>query len=300
MSRSVEPQTVRVGFVGLGQMGLPMVERLRAANYPVMFYARRSEAIDAGSQLGAQPAASVKDMADKVDVMILCVYSDEQVRELTLGPDGIADKLGCGATLVIHTTGSPRTMEDIAAVAATRGANVLDAPVSGGPHSIKAGALTLFVGGDQEVLERCKPVLASYAQSVLHLGPLGAGQRTKLLNNLMFGAQLTLVAEASRLLMEFGMDPAAAFEAISHGSGDSAALRLALQSGSVEVLLEAAGRFITKDIVTAEAVTGELGFDTGLLGRTAAALYPKYEAGNRAISPEYSSSEPLVSGELLQ
>ncbi len=170
---------------------------------------------------------------------------------------------------MIHTTGSPHTALEIAKVAVTRGANVLDAPVSGGPHSIKAGAITLLVGGEAEVLARCESVLAAYARPILHLGPLGSGQRTKLVNNLMFGAHTTLVAEASRLLKEFGMEPGAALEAITHCSGDSAVLRMAVQRGSVDALLESAGGFIAKDVATSEAVAAELGIDTGLLGLAA-------------------------------
>jgi 3-hydroxyisobutyrate dehydrogenase-like beta-hydroxyacid dehydrogenase len=260
---------MHVGFVGLGEMGLPMVERLRAADHPVTFFARRPDAVDAGRALGAEAAASAAEAARDADVMIVCVYSDAQVRDLALGDGGVAERLKPGATLVIHTTGSPRTAEDIAAVTEPRGAHVLDAPVSGGPAAIRAGAITLLVGGDEDVFAGTQPVLSAYGAPIVHLGPLGSGQRTKLVNNLLFGAHVRLVAEAERLLTGFGMAPKASFEAITNGSGDSAVLRIALQMGSAEALLSTAGRFVEKDVATAEAVAAELGADTGLLGLTA-------------------------------
>lgn len=263
---------MRVGFIGLGTMGMPMLQRLRAAQHPVSFYARRTEVIEAAQRLGAELAASVNDLAANVEVMIVCVYSDAQVRELALGHDGFARHLRRDATLIIHTTGSPRTVDDIAAVAAEQGAQVLDAPVSGGPHNIQAGAITLLVGGDEVALERCKPVLAAYANPILHMGVLGAGQRTKLINNLLFGANVALAAEAARLLRAFGMEPAQAFQAITQCSGNSAALSMAAQMGSTEALIAMAGDFVNKDVATASAVAAELGVDTGLLGDVAATV----------------------------
>ena len=256
---------MNVGFVGLGEMGMPMVERLLGAGHEVTAFARRSEVIAAATVLGAQPVASAADAARAVELMIVCVYSDAQVRDLVLGDDGIAVALAHGTPLVIHTTGSPRTAGDIAAA----GVTVLDAPVSGGPAAIRAGAITLLVGGDRDVLRRCEPALSAYADPIVHLGPLGSGQRTKLVNNLLFGANVRLVREAERLLRSFGMDAVRSLDAISNGSGDSAVLHMAVQMGSAERLLEVAGRFVEKDVATAESVATELGADTGLLGLTA-------------------------------
>jgi 3-hydroxyisobutyrate dehydrogenase-like beta-hydroxyacid dehydrogenase len=260
---------MRVGFVGLGEMGLPMAERILGAGHELQFFARRPEVVEATAALGGRAVDVAPAVARDAEVVIVCVYSDAQVREVALGERGIAAALEPGATLVVHTTGSPRTAEDLAAVAAARNAHVLDAPVSGGPAAIRAGAITLLVGGDGDVLARCRPVLGTYGDPIVHLGPLGSGQRTKLVNNLLFGAHIALVAEASRLLEGFGMDPAPALAAITNGSGDSAVLRLAVQMGSAHALLAMAGRFVEKDVATAEAVAQELGADTGLLGLAA-------------------------------
>ncbi len=246
-----------------------MVARLCGAGFPVTFYARRTETLDAGQRLGAEPALSPTAVAAVADVVILCLYSDAQVRELALGADGIAHALQRDAILVIHTTGDPRAAAEIATTAAERGAWVLDAPVSGGPQDIEAGAITLLVGGESEALNRCEPVLSAYGNPILHLGPPGSGQLTKLVNNLLFGAQVGLVAEASRLLETLGAEPGAALAAITRGSGDSAALRLAVRRGSVDGLMASAGPFIAKDMAVAEEVVTALGDDAGLLGQAA-------------------------------
>lgn len=246
-----------------------MVAQLCGAGFPVTFYARRTEALEAGQRLGGKPAPSPAAVASDADVVILCLYSDDQVRELALGADGIVHALQRDAVLVIHTTGDPRTAVEIAAAAAERGAWGLDAPVSGGPQDIEAGAITLLVGGQSEALNRCEPVLAAYANPVLHLGPPGSGQLTKLVNNLLFGAQVGLVAEASRLLETLGVESGAALAAIAHGSGDSAALRLAVGRGSVDGLMASAGPFIAKDMAVAREVATALGADAGLLGQAA-------------------------------
>lgn len=254
------------GFIGLGVMGIPMVERLCHAGYGVRFYARRPETVADATALGADAVDSVEELAATSDLLFFCLYSDQQVRELVLSPGGIADTLKSGATVIIHTTGSPQTARDIASAVAARGGRVLDVPVSGGPHDIRAGHLTLLAGGDIEVLEQCRPVLSVYGDPILHTGPLGSGQAVKLVNNLLFGANVDLVAGACRILGELGVDVTTALDAIGHCSGDSRVLRMALRSGSIEALQKSAGKFIAKDRAVAETVAADLGIDTGPLG----------------------------------
>ncbi|WP_317933516.1 NAD(P)-dependent oxidoreductase [Halioxenophilus sp. WMMB6] len=256
---------MQIGFIGLGRIGMAMLERLCLAELAVCCYARRAEVNDAASALGADVLDSARAVAERAELLLVCLYNDEQLRELLLGPDGLCHHLRRGAIVVLHTTGSPKTTEAIAKAAAARQAVVLDAPISGGPHDIRVGKVTLLVGGEARALERCRLVLSCYADPILHIGPLGSGQQTKLINNLLFGAQLALVAEASRLMERFGLHPQQAFRAISHCSGNSEVLRLALNSGSVERLVASAGDFIAKDRRTAEAVAEELEVDLGVL-----------------------------------
>jgi 3-hydroxyisobutyrate dehydrogenase-like beta-hydroxyacid dehydrogenase len=256
---------VNIGLVGLGEMGMPMLERLRAAGHDVSFRARRPEVTEHAESLGARPAA---DFADR-DAVIICVYSDDQVRDV--GP-GVVASMRPGSTLVNHTTGSPSTATLLAETAAARGVRVLDAALSGGPADIRAGKLTLLIGGDEAVLADVRPALASYGDPILHVGDLGDGQRVKLVNNALFAAQVGLVAEAERVANGLGVDPVKALEAIQHCSADSRVLRTVLALGSASRMRELAGRFIRKDVAVVEQVAREFGVELGPLGTTAGRL----------------------------
>ena len=253
---------MNVGMVGLGEMGMPMLERVRAAGHDVTFLARRPEVAAQAESLGARPAA---DFADR-DAVIICVYSDDQVHDV--GP-GVVAGLRPGATLVNHTTGSPGTVTLLAEAAAPRGVRVLDAALSGGPADVRAGRLTLLVGGHEDVLSGVRGVLASYSDPILHVGGIGDGQRVKLVNNALFAAQVRLVAEAERVATGLGVDPARALEAIAHCSADSRVLRTVLAVGSAARMQELAGRFIRKDTAVVEQVARELGVELGRLGTMA-------------------------------
>jgi 3-hydroxyisobutyrate dehydrogenase-like beta-hydroxyacid dehydrogenase len=250
---------MNVGIVGLGEMGMPMLERLRQAGHDVTFRARRAEVVEEAPRQGGREAA---DFGDR-DAVVICVYSDDQVREV--GPDILAT-MRPGSVLVNHTTGSPATAEYLADVARRQEVRVLDCALSGGPADIRAGALTLLVGGDEAVLDDVRPALASYSDPILHVGRLGDGQRVKLVNNALFGAQVALVAEAERVASELGVDGVKALDAIQHCSGDSRVLRTVVSVGSSARLQEFAGRFIRKDVAMVENVAGELGTDLGRLG----------------------------------
>lgn len=249
---------MKLGMVGLGEMGMPMVERLRAAGHDVTFRARRPEVIDRASRMGATAA----DGFDDRDAVIICVYSDEQVRDV--GPELLATMVR-GSTLVNHTTGSPTTATLLAEIAEPRGVRVLDAALSGGPDDIRAARLTLLVGGDEAVLDDVRPALATYSDPILHVGQLGDGQRVKLVNNALFAAQVGLVDDAERLARGLGVDPGTALDAIQRCSGDSRVLRTVVAVGSSERLQEAAGRFIRKDLGVVEQVARELGVGLGRL-----------------------------------
>jgi len=252
-----------VGMVGLGEMGMPMVTRMRAAGYEVHVYARRPEVIEEACALGARPADSVAALAAVADIAIVCVYSDDQVREVALGPDGIVEHLRPGTVLCNHTTGRPSTGQALLAAATARGVDMLDCALSGGPDDILAGNLTLLVGGDAAVMARVTPVLGSYSSPILHVGEVGDGQKVKLLNNALFGAQVALAVQIERTALALGMDPALVLPAIHECSGDSYALGAALGLGSASRLVELAGRFVRKDVAVCLEVAEELGADLG-------------------------------------
>jgi 3-hydroxyisobutyrate dehydrogenase-like beta-hydroxyacid dehydrogenase len=255
---------VKVGFVGAGRMGAPMVRRLVDAGHDVRVLCRAPEKSSAAEELGAAPTESLAELARDADAVVICVFTDEQVRQVCLADD-LLGAMRAGAVLVLHTTGSPRTAEAIAEQATTYGVSVIDAPVSGGPHDIAAGTVTLYVGGDDEAVQRVHPLLSSYGDPVLHVGPLGYGQRVKLINNTLFAAQIGIVAEAVRLAGRLGLDEATLLTALPHGSGTSRALDSIARVGSAAGFIGAVGEFIGKDVAVVRATVADLGSDLGLL-----------------------------------
>jgi 3-hydroxyisobutyrate dehydrogenase-like beta-hydroxyacid dehydrogenase len=248
---------LRVGIVGTGEMGRPLVDRLLRAGHRVAAYARRPDRRADLAEAGVEVVESVPALGRGRDIVLIYVYSDDQVREVAIG-DGLVDAMARGSVLVIHTTGSPGTAEVIAARAGPGGVGVVDAPGSGGPAVVASGTLTLFVGGARDHVERCLPLFESYARHVVRLGPLGSGQKAKLINNLLFGAHVQLAVEAARLSERFEIDAAALAKTLHHGSGASAAIDLMAAMGSADALLNGAGRFIYKDVLVARALAAEL------------------------------------------
>jgi 3-hydroxyisobutyrate dehydrogenase-like beta-hydroxyacid dehydrogenase len=253
---------MQVGFVGAGRMGAPMVRRLVDAGHDVTVLCRSDEKRSATAELGARAAADVTETVDGADVVVVCVFTDDQVKRVCRD-DGLLTAMRPGSVLVLHTTGSPNTARDLAA--AGDRVDVLDAPVSGGPHDVAAGHVTLFVGGADDALARATPVLASYADPVLHVGALGGGQLVKLVNNALFAAQIGLVAEGARLGGRLGIDESALLNALTHGSSESRALSMIARAGSASAFISAVGEFIGKDVEMVRETVAELGGDLGAL-----------------------------------
>ena len=250
----------RVGFVGTGRMGAPMVRRLVDAGHEVRALGRTPDKCEAVRDLGAFAVTEPAAVAEGADAVIVCVFTDEQVRQVCL-ESGLVAAMAPGAVLVIHTTGSPRTAETIAA----HGAAVVDAPVSGGPHDIAAGRVTLFVGGEDDAVARVHPLLSTYGDPVLHVGRTGAGQLVKLINNALFAAQIGLVAEGVRLGGVLGISESALLEALTHGSAGSRALGNIARAGSAAAFINAVGDFIGKDVAVVRETVAEMGGDLGVL-----------------------------------
>jgi 3-hydroxyisobutyrate dehydrogenase-like beta-hydroxyacid dehydrogenase len=248
-----------------------MVERMLAAGFPVRFFARRPEVADRVSRLGAEAVGSLSDAGCDVEVVVVCVFTDGQVRDVALGDGGLLAAMASGSTLVVHTTGSPATAEALAAAGRRRGVGVVDAAVSGSPADVRAGRLTLLVSGDPAAVEACRPVLAAYGEPILHLGALGNGMRVKLVNNTLLAANVALAREVGRLAERLGIPPATAAEAITHCSGGTRVLAMAVAAGSPAALQSGIAPIIAKDVALAGAVAGELGVDLGLLGQVARA-----------------------------
>lgn len=253
---------MRVGFIGAGRMGGPMVDRLVTSGHEVRVLGRSPASRAALSAAGAIPVADAAATAAGAAVVCVCVFSDDQVKDVCLGT-GLLDAMPPDAVLVLHTTGSPTTAALVAAAPA--GVAVIDCPVSGGPHDIAAGRLTVFAGGEADHVNRVRPVLAAYADPVLHVGPLGAGQGVKLVNNAVFAANIGLLAEAVRLGKEFGVAEDMLLRALPHGSAASTALAAAARRGSVTEFSAAVREFLGKDVAAVREAAAERGSGLGVL-----------------------------------
>jgi 3-hydroxyisobutyrate dehydrogenase-like beta-hydroxyacid dehydrogenase len=212
----------RWGFVGLGQMGRPMAARIASAGLPLTVLSRRPDLDAAARELGAAVALTVDELAAAVDVVSVCVRDDAQVRGLMLN-QGLLAAARPGSVVLIHSTVAPHLCLDLAARA--KRASVLDAPVSGLPVRARAGTLTFFVGGDADALERARPGLDAMGRTIVRTGPVGSGQITKILNNLVSLSTVAAVAEALRLATRQGLDPRAVRQALGSASADSFTLR---------------------------------------------------------------------------
>ncbi|WP_216912242.1 NAD(P)-dependent oxidoreductase [Nocardia noduli] len=240
---------MRVGFIGLGSQGAPMARRIVEAGHPTTLWARRPETLAAFADTDATVATSPAELAAASDLVCLCVVGDADVTQVVEGADGVLSGLARDGVIAVHSTIHPDTCREIAKIAADKGVRVIDAPVSGGGYAAAEGRLLVMVGGETDTVERCRPVFDSYAGRVVHLGDLGAGQVAKLLNNLLFTANLATAATTFTLGKELGIDPQRLGEFLSEGTANSFALStIAPLGGSLEVLAAHASGLLRKDV----------------------------------------------------
>jgi 3-hydroxyisobutyrate dehydrogenase-like beta-hydroxyacid dehydrogenase len=257
--------TTTVGFLGAGQLGEPMVERLLGAGHDVVVCARREEARRRMEADGATIADSMADLARDSDILISCLFSDAQLRETGRGPDGFIANAKPGAVFVSHTTGTLPTLE------ALRDSSplppvILDAPVSGTADDITAGTLTVLIGGPSDAVASVTPILAAYADPVVATGELGSALALKLINNLMFAANAQLLAAATQLGSQLGVEPSVLLSTLQVCSARSHAAEQAQRVGGMDRFAELAGPFLRKDIAACHAAAAEAGVELGLLG----------------------------------
>lgn len=211
----------RVGFVGLGIMGAPMAANLLKAGFSVTVWNRTSSRMEPLLELGAQAADSPAGVAAASEVTVSCVTNSPDVEQVTLGPGGIVEGARPGSAYIDCSTISPETARRIAHALSERGVAMLDAPVSGGDVGAKAGTLAIMVGGEPDAFARCLPVLEAMGQTIVHVGPSGAGQVVKLCNQVAGGLHLLAMAEAIALARSAGVDPEKMLEVVSAGAAGS-------------------------------------------------------------------------------
>jgi 3-hydroxyisobutyrate dehydrogenase len=236
----------RVGFVGLGSQGAPMAARIIDAGYPTTLWARRPETLAPFADTTAATAATLPELGAACDVLCICVVADDDVDAVLRGPHGALAGMTAGSIIVVHSTVHPATChrlrDDFPAF------QFVDAPVSGGGHKAAAGELLVMVGGADDAVARCRPIFATFGEPVLQVGALGAGQEVKLLNNLIFTAQLALAAEVFDIAAARELDPVAVAAVLVSGSGRSYAADLVAGSGyTLDGLAPIAGPLLAKD-----------------------------------------------------
>src|ERR687889_382962 len=186
----------RVGFIGLGIMGMPMARNLMEAGYELTVHNRSPEKAEELGKEGATVAATPKDVAENSEVIITMLPDSPQVREVVTGDDGVLEGISEGALLIDMSTISPVVTEELAEALQEKGASMLDAPVSGGDVGAIEGTLSIMVGGEEADFQRAKPLFEAMGKTITHVGPTGAGQVTKAANQVVVALTIEAVSEA--------------------------------------------------------------------------------------------------------
>lgn len=214
----------KLGFIGLGFMGQPMVANLAKAGYTVVAYDRNPEKLEAAVQAGVVAANGPREVAEASDVIITMLPNSPHVKEVVLGENGVIEGVRPGQYLVDMSSIAPLAAQEVAGALAEKGVTMLDAPVSGGVEKARAGTLAVMVGGTEEAFSAVKDILQVMAASVTLVGPVGAGQTTKLVNQMIVASNIAIVAEAMTLGKKAGVDPERIFQAIRGGLAASQCL----------------------------------------------------------------------------
>lgn len=240
---------MKIGFIGLGSMGLPMAQRLLAEGHELTVYARRAATLEPLAGTTATVAATPAAMGANVDAVGICVFDAAGVDEVLFGTDGLAETLRPGSVVLVHSTVSPTEIQAIAERAAAHGLRVLDAPVSGGAPRALTGTLTIMLGGDTQALADVSEPLAALSDHVVHLGDIGAGSCAKLINNTMLAAQIALADHAVRAGESLGVDPLGLASALRTSSSACIGARIRLGTDSLAAIAATdAAAPLTKDV----------------------------------------------------
>jgi 3-hydroxyisobutyrate dehydrogenase len=217
----------KLGYVGLGMMGSPMARRLVGAGHDLTIWNRSPEKATGLIEAGAKLVAHPSDVADAASIIFMCVTDAAAVEEVVFGPHGVAMAAGAGKLVVDFSSIHPDAARAIAArLRMTNGMGWIDAPVSGGTMGAEEGTLAVMAGGDAAEIERVRPYVLSMARRLTHMGPIGAGQTAKLCNQVIVGCAMAVLAEATRLAVNAGIDAGRLPEALAGGFADSIPLQL--------------------------------------------------------------------------
>ncbi|MEY2803978.1 MAG: 2-hydroxy-3-oxopropionate reductase [Pseudomonadota bacterium] len=212
----------RVAFLGLGVMGFPMAGHLALAGHQVTVYNRNAAKSRSWQQeFGHASAATPREAAASADLVFMCVGNDDDLRSVVLGPDGALAGMKPGTVLVDHTTASANVARELHALAAAQGVSFIDAPVSGGQGGAQNGLLTVMCGGESAAFDRVKPVAMAFARSFALMGAPGAGQLTKMVNQICIAGLVQGLSEGIAFGMRAGLDMEQVLDVISKGAAQS-------------------------------------------------------------------------------
>jgi len=212
----------KVAFLGLGVMGFPMAGHLASKGHDVTVYNRSAGKAERWvSKFGGRMAPTPKAAAHDQDFVMACVGNDDDLRAVTIGTDGAFSGMRTGAIFVDHTTASAEVARELDTEASQRGFGFVDAPVSGGQAGAENGVLTVMCGGEEAIFARAEPVIAAYARMCRRLGPAGAGQLTKMVNQICIAGLVEALSEGIHFAKKAGLDVSAVIETISKGAAQS-------------------------------------------------------------------------------
>jgi len=212
---------MRVGFIGLGNMGKHMAINIAKAGFDLMVYDLRPEPMRELTALGAKAARSADEIGAHGEIIEIVVVDDRQVEAVLLGEGGALSGTKQGSIIVIHSTVHPRTVRKLAEQAAAKGVTLIDAEVSGGERGAIAKTLCYMVGGDKAAFERCRPIFATSGANIFHLGALGSGAITKLAHNLIVYVNMLAASEGMRLAEKAGVDLKSMEQVVHAGAAQS-------------------------------------------------------------------------------
>lgn len=252
---------MRIGFTGLGLMGLPMARRLLAAGHELHVFSANPDSIATLVAEGATAAGSLAELAGKVEVFCSCRMTPEHSRAVFLGPEGVLASAKPGLLCIDFATVDPDTARAIGGALEAKGHSFIDAPISGGPDGAAAGTLSIIAGGSPEALARAKPVFDAFGKRVFHMGGIGTGVIAKLCNNMISITTHALLAEAMVLGAKAGIQPRALYEVLSSSSAASRSLERSVARHVLprDFTPEATIELIMKDLSCAIAVAAAQG-----------------------------------------
>ncbi|MQG29253.1 MAG: NAD(P)-dependent oxidoreductase [SAR202 cluster bacterium] len=272
----------RIGFVGLGMMGLPMAKNLVEAGYTVTVFDLDAGAIEEAQEFGASPASTGAEVAAQSDIIITMVPDSPHVEAAIAGNGGIIEGIRAESVVIEMSTILPETGKRMAELLAEKGADFVDAPVTGGVAGAEAGSMSILVGGDAEAFERTLPVLSILGGDITHMGPVGAGHTTKIANQLIGVATLAGLSEAFVLAKKSGLDMQTFYAAVKNGAGRS----WALETLGPKILKgDFSPGFMVKHMQKDLRLAGQLADDTGTSIPTTSLIAQLYHAV-QAESPE--------------